>query len=176
MSESPPAGGTLASLPRRLAAAGYDSLLLSGVLFVASALAMGLTVAIIGSEAFRMHNPLPGNPFFRTWLLLVCFCFYGGFWVCGGQTLGMRAWKLRIQQRDGRGIRWQQALLRFLTAGLWLLPAMYLHQVFKVGVGLSLGAGMGGLLLLLALRLPDRISETELVSITTAHSNNPQNG
>ncbi len=177
MSESPPVGGTLASLPRRLAAIGYDSLLLCGLLFVATALAMGLVVAMIGSEAFRMHNPLPGNPFFRTWLLLVCFCFYGGFWVCGGQTLGMRAWKLRIQQRDGRGIRWQQALLRFLTAGLWLLPAIYLHQAFKVGVGLSLGAGMGGLLLLLALRLPDRVSETELVSTkVTAHSNNPQNG
>ena len=167
MSESLRVGGMLASLPRRLAAIGYDSLLLGGLLFVATALAIGLTIAVIGSEAFRMHNPLPGNPFFRTWLLLVCFCFYGGFWVCGGQTLGMRAWKLRIQQRDGRGIRWQQALLRFLTAGLWLLPAIYLHQAFKVGIGLSLGAGMGGLLLLLALRLPDRVSETELVSTKT---------
>ncbi|MCC8988989.1 MAG: RDD family protein [Candidatus Contendobacter sp.] len=177
MSESPRVGGMLASLPRRLAAVGYDSLLLSGVLFVASALAMGLTVAIIGSEAFKMNNPLPGNPFFRTWLLLVCFCFYGGFWVCGGQTLGMRAWKLRIQQRDGRGIRWQQALLRFLTAGLWLLPVIYLHQVFKVGVALSLSAGMGSLLLLLALRLPDQVSETELVlTKTTASTNNDQNG
>jgi len=39
----------------------------------------------------------------------------------------------------------------------------YLHQVFKLGIGLSLGAGFACLLLLLALRLPDRFSETELV-------------
>jgi len=163
MSESAPTRETPACLPRRLAAMGYDSLLLGGVLMAATALAVGLTVALIGSEAFKAHNPLPGNPWFRTWLLLVCFFFYGGFWVCGGQTLGMRAWRLWIQQRDGRGIRWQQALLRFLIGGLWLIPTFYLYQAVKVGIGLSLGAGFAGLLLLVVLRLPDRVSETELI-------------
>ncbi len=153
----------LARLPRRLVAIGYDGLLLTGVLFVAAALALGLAVILIGSAAFEAHNPLLGNPFFRTYLLLVCFFFYGGFWVHGGQTLGMRAWRLRVQQRDGRGIDWWRALLRFLTAGSWLAPAAYLHQVLKLGVGLSLGTGFTCLLLLLALRLPDRVSETELV-------------
>lgn len=158
-----PAGLPLARLPRRLAAIGYDSLLLASVLLAATALALGLVIAIIGSEAFKAHNPLPGNPFFQTWLFLVCFFFYSGFWVCGGQTLGMRAWRLRIQKPNGQGIGWQQALLRFLTAGLWLAPAAYAHQVFKVGVTVSLGVGFGGLLLLLALRLPDRASDSELV-------------
>lgn len=160
---SDPAARSQARLPRRLAAIGYDSLLLAAVLLAATALAMGLAIAVIGSEAFQAHNPLRGNPFFRTWLLLVCFFFYSGFWVCGGQTLGMRAWRLRIQKPDGQGIGWQQALLRFLTGGSWLVPAAYLHQVFKVGVTTSLGVGLGGLLLLLALRLPDRVSESELV-------------
>lgn len=167
MPESPPSGQTPAGLPRRLAAMVYDSLLLAGVLVVATALAVGLTVAVIGSAAFQAHNPLPGNPFFRTYLLLVCFFFYAGFWVCGGQTLGLRAWRLRIRQRDGRGIRWQQALLRFLIGGLWLMPTFYLHQGLKLGVGSSLGAGFAALLLLLALRWPDRVSETELVSSDT---------
>lgn len=153
----------LAGLPRRLAAIVYDSLLLTGVLFVAGALALGLAAALLGSEALKFHNPLAGNPFFSTYLLLVCFFFYGGFWTCGGQTLGMRAWRLRVQRRDGRGIGWWQALLRFLIAGLWLVPVAYLHRVFGVSVGLSLAAGLGCLLLLLALRLPDRGSETELV-------------
>ena len=164
---SPPAaGGALASLPRRLAAIGYDSLLLGGVLFASTALAVGLVVAFIGGEAFEVHSPLAGNPFFRGYLVLICFFFYGGFWVHGGQTLGMRAWRLRVQRRDGRNIGWWQALLRFLIAGLWLAPAVYLHQAFKLGVGLSLGAGFGSLLLLLALRLPDRLSETELVVLS----------
>lgn len=163
--ESPPSSLAfpLAKLPRRLAAIGYDGLLLTGVLFVAAALALGLAVMLAGSAAVEAHNPLPGNPFFRTYLLLVCFFFYGGFWVRGGQTLGMRAWRLRVRRRDGRAIGWWQALLRFLIASLWLAPVVYLHQVFKLGVGLSLGTGFACLLLLLALRLPDRFSETELV-------------
>ena len=163
--ESPPSNPAfpLAKLPRRLAAIGYDGLLLTGVLFVAAALALGLAVILVGSAAFEAHNPLVGNPFFRSYLLLVCFFFYGGFWVHGGQTLGMRAWRVRVRRRDGRGIGWWQALLRFLIASLWLAPVAYLHQVFKLGIGLSLGAGFACLLLLLALRLPDRFSETELV-------------
>ena len=154
-----------ARLPRRLAAIAYDGLLLIGVLVGATALALGLAVALLGGEAVKLHNPLQANPFFQTYLLLVCFFFYGGFWTHGGQTLGMRAWRLRLQRRDGRGIGWWQALLRFLIGSLWLAPVAYLHQVLKVGVISGLGAGFGCLLLLLALRLPDRASETELVML-----------
>ena len=110
--KSPLPPSSLAWLPRRLAAIVYDSLLLTGVLFGATALALGLAAALLGGEALKLHNPLAGNPFFSTYLLLVCFFFYGGFWIYGGQTLGMRAWRLRVQRRDGRGIGWWQALLR----------------------------------------------------------------
>ena len=160
--KSPLPLSSLAWLLRRLAAIVYDGLLLTGVLFGATALALGLAAALLGSEALKLHNPLTSNPFFFTYLLLVCFFFYGGFWIYGGQTLGMRAWRLQVQRRDGRGIRWRQALLRFLIAGLWLVPVAYLHQVFGVSIGLSLAVGLGCLLLSLALRLPDRVSETEL--------------
>jgi uncharacterized RDD family membrane protein YckC len=149
-------------LPRRLAAILYDSLLLTGVLFGATALALGLAAILLGSESLKLHNPLTSNPFFSTYLLLVCFFFYGGFWIYGGQTLGMRAWRLQVRRRDGRGIGWWQALLRFLIASLWLVPVAYLHRVFGVSVSLSLAVGLLCLLLLLALRLPDRGSETEL--------------
>ena len=152
-----------ARLPRRLAALVYDGLLLGGVLVGATALALGLAVMLLGSEAVKLHHPLAGNPFFQTYLLLVCFFFYGGFWTHGGQTLGMRAWRLRVQRRDGRGISWWHALLRFLIGSLWLAIVAGLHQVLQLGVALSLGIGLGCLLLLLALRLPDRTSETELV-------------
>ena len=157
--EMPP----LAGLPRRLAAIVYDGLLLIGVLVGATALALGLVAVIIGGEAFKAHNPLAGNPFFQTYLFLVCFFFYGGFWTHGGQTLGMRAWRLRVQRRGGGGVSWWQALLRFLIGGLWLTPVAYLHRAPGISVGLSLTAGLGVLLVILALRLPDRASETELV-------------
>lgn len=161
--EGEPVIWSSAKLPRRLAALVYDGLLLVGVLFAASGLALGLAVLAQGSALVAAQNPLIGNPFFQTYLLLVCFFFYGGFWVHGGQTLGMRAWRLRLQQGDGGKVRWQQALLRFLSGGLWLVPMIGVHQVLKPGLGWSLGIGLGALLLLLALRVPDRWSETELV-------------
>lgn len=152
----------LASLPRRIAALLYDALLLTGVLFVATALAMGLEVIVLGSEQVKLHDPLRGNPWFSSYLFFVCFFFYAGFWTHGGQTLGLRAWRLRVQRRDGQGISWTQALLRFLTGGSWLLPILYLHAALRLGLNPSLGAGLLCLLLMLALRLPDRVSETEL--------------
>jgi len=153
-----------ARLPRRLAAIAYDSLLLAAVLLLAAALALGLAVALLGGERVALHSPLRGNPFFSAYLLLVCFGFFGGFWIHGGQTLGMRAWRLRVQRRDGRNIGWWRALERFFVAGLWPLPvAAYLYRVLGVGAGPSLLAGVVCLILGLALRLPDRASGTELV-------------
>lgn len=169
MSVAPaPAAGSpapvLARLPRRLAAIAYDCLLLAAVLFFAAALALGLAVALLGGERVALHSPLRGSPLFSAYLLLVCFGFFGGFWVHGGQTLGMRAWRLRVQRRDGRTIGWSQALSRFLVAGLWLLPvAIFLYRAFGAGAGSSLLAGVACLILGLALRLPDRVSGTELV-------------
>ena len=95
------------SLLRRLAASVYDALLLIAILFIASALMLPLT----GGEAVQS-----GNPLFRAYILFVCFFFFGWFWTHGGQTLGMRAWRIRVQQPDGEPITWKQALLRFLAA------------------------------------------------------------
>jgi len=162
-----------ARLPRRLAAMVYDSLLLAGVLVVATGLATGVTTLALGVTTASTDHPLQGNPFFQAYLLLVCFLFYGGFWIRGGQTLGMHAWRLRVQGREGRTIHWRQALLRFLSGGLWLIPMIVIHQMVKPGVGWSLGVGLGILLVLLALRLPDRWSATELVVLPkAAHQRN----
>ena len=163
-----PGGAALkpASLPRRLAAIIYDGLLLAGVLITAVGLAMGaLALASGNGESIKAGGALTGHPLFRTYLLLICFLFYVGFWVHGGQTLGLRAWRLRLQRRDGGPISWRQALLRFLSGGLWLVVMIGVHQALQPGVGWSLVAGSGALLLSLALRLPDRWSETELVRV-----------
>ena len=65
-----------ARLPRRLAAILYDSLLLAGLLFIAGALALMVAVAVWGGETVAHRHLLQGNPFFSTYLLLVCFFFY----------------------------------------------------------------------------------------------------
>jgi uncharacterized RDD family membrane protein YckC len=148
----------VASLPRRLGAILYDALLLCGVLLAATALILPLT----GGEAVTR-----GNPFFSTYVFLVCFFFYAWFWIHGGQTLGMRAWKIRIQQQDGRSITWWQALLRFLLASLWVMPIIYTRKILGLSLGLSLVIGLGFLLLTLLSRLHDRYSETVLILTKT---------
>jgi len=95
-----------AGLGFRLLAMFYDSLLLVSALLVATALALFVTRGTL-----HYHNP-----FFRTFLFLICYFFFTWFWMHGGQTLGMRAWRLRVQRLDGGPITLWQALLRFLVA------------------------------------------------------------
>jgi uncharacterized RDD family membrane protein YckC len=92
---------------RRLAATFYDLLLLIAVLFVATAILLPLN----GGEAFTNQQF-----FFPVYLLLVSFLFYAWFWTHGGQTLGLRAWKIRALTFDMKPISWKQALLRFIAA------------------------------------------------------------
>ncbi|VAW91621.1 hypothetical protein MNBD_GAMMA22-2783 [hydrothermal vent metagenome] len=95
---------------RRLAAMSYDGLLLIAVLFVAT----GIATALSGGESITA-----GNPLFTTYLFFVCYAFFAWFWTHGGQTLGMRAWKIQLQRLDGSSINLWQALLRYITG----LPA-----------------------------------------------------
>jgi uncharacterized RDD family membrane protein YckC len=116
-----------ASAIKRFLAIFYDSFLLIAVLF----LAMALLLLISGGYQFQA-----GNPLITAYIFLVSFVFFGWFWTHGGQTLGMRAWKLRIQQATGEPITWRQALIRFITAlpawlvlfiGIALVASIQLH-------------------------------------------------
>src|SRR5262249_28031130 len=37
-------------------------------------------------------------------------------WTRGGQTIGMRAWRLRVMRTHGGALTWPRALLRFAVA------------------------------------------------------------
>jgi len=93
---------------KRLLIVAYDALLLAGVLFVASVLLPLLP------DSFEFS--LAGKIIKASYLLLVCFIFYGWFWTHGGQTLGMRAWNLYLIKPDGKFIDWKIAAIRFATA------------------------------------------------------------
>jgi len=96
-----------AGLFKRLAALLYDSLLLLALWFIATAILLPLN----GGEAFG-----PNNPLLTTYLLFISFFFYGWFWRHGGQTLGMRAWRLQLHNLRPGPISWWQVLLRFMVA------------------------------------------------------------
>ncbi len=108
MPDMPPPASPPAGVLRRLAAWAYDTLLMA-------ALAMLLTFALVivrGGEALP-----PGSLGYQLFLLALATLFYTAFWWRGGQTLGMRAWRLRVERRDGGALRPTQALVRF-AAGL----------------------------------------------------------
>ena len=93
-------------LLRRLTALFYDLLLLTAVLMLAT------LAALLGAHTVGFAAPAAGAHWFQLYLALVCYGFFGWFWTHGGQTLGMRAWRLRLQTADGHGVNWGQALIR----------------------------------------------------------------
>ncbi|MEX2164154.1 MAG: RDD family protein [Sulfuricaulis sp.] len=58
---------------------------------------------------------------YQLYLLAICFLFYAGFWIRGGQTLGMRAWRLKLVAQNGAPIGWAIAVKRFALAWISLL-------------------------------------------------------
>lgn len=85
----------------------YDAFLLVAVLFFATAIALPLN----SGQAFSSDQT-----YFSLYLLAVSYLFYGWFWTHGGQTLGMRAWKITLVNLDGQSVSWRQATLRFFAA------------------------------------------------------------
>lgn len=104
-------------LLRRVAAILYDLMLLFGVLVVAAALVIVPWVELVG-PAFP-H----GAWWFRMYLLSVIFGYFVFFWGWAGQTLGMRAWRMKLLRGDGGRVRMADALRRLVWATLTLLPA-----------------------------------------------------
>ena len=117
-SECPPA-----NLLRQLAAMIYDSLLIIALLF----LAVGIVVALNGGEAVEP------NLAFKIYLVAVVFTFYAWFWRKSGQTLGMRAWRIRIIDASGANPGWGRCYLRLCCALLsWSCFGLgYLWRLFK---------------------------------------------
>lgn len=127
---------------RRLAAIFYDLLLLLALLMVTTSLitlpfGMPEGISLLAFQWFLFEIiPL----FFFTW-----------FWWRGGQTLGMRAWRVKVVRADGAPLRWVDAVKRHLAA---LLSCLTL--------------GLGFLWVLVdrdGLAWHDRLSGTQLIRV-----------
>lgn len=143
-----------ASLWRRLAAAIYDLLVVIAILMVLT----GLVVLARAGSPFD-----PRSVWFRLLLIVGWWAYFAWSWTHGGQTLGMRAWRLALVGRDGTAVSLWQATLRFAAA--WLSTA---------------AAGLGFLWVLVdrqRLAWHDRLSETLLVRATgSAQAKNGERG
>lgn len=103
-------------LPRRLAAIVYDSLLVLALSMLVTALVLALTELLLGSTASERTELT--RPYVQLAVLLSTFTFFCGFWRRNGQTLGMRAWRLKLVNLNGGTPTVWQCLVRFIGATL----------------------------------------------------------
>lgn len=104
-----------ARLGWRLLALVYDAVIALALVFVISALALAVKPD---------HRPVqPGSiaaavEFLLLWATLGAYAVVS--WRRGGQTIGMKPWRLKVLTVDGLQVPWRQLLLRYSVASLSL--------------------------------------------------------
>jgi uncharacterized RDD family membrane protein YckC len=101
-----------AGVLRRLGAMLYDGLIVLALMFIVTALFLPFT----GGEAITPGESGALERIYQAALVAVVVLFFGMFWTWRGQTIGMLAWRLRVQRRDGSALRWRDALVRLAGA------------------------------------------------------------
>ncbi|WP_298941469.1 RDD family protein [uncultured Psychromonas sp.] len=121
-----------ASFFKRLGAYIYDLFALGAVLMLATVLAL-LAVVIaskVGAIDLSVYKDtadyLGQSLVFLIYLSVVIIGFFTYFWSQAGQTIGMKAWRLRVQNSDGSNISFTQALIRLSTSAFGLGNVMAL--------------------------------------------------
>jgi uncharacterized RDD family membrane protein YckC len=111
--------GTPAGFGRRLAALLYDALLLAALLMIFTGGALFFThgAAIVPATAGAWVY------LYRAGLALLIAGYYVLNWMRSGQTLGMRAWRLRVVTDSGKPLAFRAAALRALFGALAWVPA-----------------------------------------------------
>lgn len=115
-----------ASAIRRFAALIYDGLIILAIEMLAAGLVIAILEACVAAGALSYGSYQDASDLLGThpiwsyvytaYLGLVWIGFFIYFWTKAGQTVGMRAWKLRVQNHDGRLITPFQAFVRVGTS------------------------------------------------------------
>ena len=111
--------GTSAGFGRRVAALVYDAFLLAALLMIFTGGALFFThgAAVVPATAGAWVYV------YRAGLLLVIAGYYVLNWLRSGQTLGMRAWRIRTVSASGDPVTWKAAILRIGFGFLAWAPA-----------------------------------------------------
>jgi uncharacterized RDD family membrane protein YckC len=102
--------GEPAHLGWRLAAAAYDLLPLLALWFAATGIALAATGGAL--DVRRLRDKL----IVQALVLLLGAAYFAASWWRGGQTIGMRPWRLRVVRADGTAPELGRCLLRFAVA------------------------------------------------------------
>jgi len=112
-----------AGLMRRLAALLYDGFLVVAVWFVI----VFILQRIVGTQSNTLvDGVVQTDPLLDALLFTIMVAsgsgFYIWFWTKSGQTLGMIAWRIKLESLDGGLINFKQGVIRYIAA--W--PAFFL--------------------------------------------------
>ena len=99
--------GTPCGFFRLLAIIVYDSAIVLSLWMLATMLAM--LAGFGGRTAMK-------DPFFTIYLITVWYFYLASCWRKGGMTLGMRAWRVRIEDENGNRPGWGKSTIRFLAS------------------------------------------------------------
>nr|WP_298250045.1 RDD family protein [uncultured Halomonas sp.] len=110
-----------AGLGRRLGAMLYDAFLVIAIWLLVAGLHLLVVRHLVGLPAEAVGVGGAQVASLRLIMLASAFAFFAFFWCRGGMTLGMQAWRLRVQTRDGGTMSLRQAMTRYLVA--WLSVA-----------------------------------------------------
>lgn len=117
-------------LLRRLASLLYDTILVTALLMGATAVLLPLT----DGEAIPSLGRV-ATIAYQAYLLAVVFAFFAWCWIRGGQTLGMRAWRLQVRTADQAPLNLPDAARRFGAALLvWGPLALVLLGGHRAGL------------------------------------------
>jgi uncharacterized RDD family membrane protein YckC len=106
------------SLSRRLASFCYDALIVFAVVFAAG------SIFIIAVD-YPLHQRL--KPVLQAVVLLAIGAYFIGFWCHGGQTVGMKTWRIQLVGPDAAPPSMKLATRRFVLAALgWALGGLSL--------------------------------------------------
>ena len=97
-----------ASLFRRLAAFVYDALIVIALYILLGGLFITAISKLMGAEQLIQLTPAPA----LTMLFVISFFYYSHSWLRGGQTIGMKAWHIKLVNENNRSLQVSQCMLR----------------------------------------------------------------
>ena len=102
---------------RRLLALVYDMLIVVAIVMVVGLLCQLAT----GGQLISTDGPAVIPMWYRPLQALVVSAYFISSWLVGGQTVGMRPWRIRLTRLDGGRPTLQQAVRRLLVAAAPML-------------------------------------------------------
>jgi len=110
------------SLARLLASMLYEGIAIAAILLAGAFVFVGVAAAMRGGQPFQ-PGPV-AQALLQIFLVGLLGAYFVRCWTRGGQTLAMKAWRLRVVMPDGAPLRPGRAAARFLLAAAIIGPAV----------------------------------------------------